>query len=161
EGGHSAARVVHAGGAATGAEVERALVDAARQTAARIWEDWFALDLIVAGGRCQGVTARDPEGGVAELRAAHTLLATGGAGRLYSVPPTPPQSSGDGVAMALRAGVPVADVEFVQFHPTALHGSAAGPRPLLSEALRGEGALLRDHHGRRFVDELQPRDVVA
>ena len=63
--------------------------------------------------------------------------------------------------MGLRAGVPVADVEFVQFHPTALHGSAAGPRPLLSEALRGEGALLRDQHGQRFVDELQPRDVVA
>jgi L-aspartate oxidase len=161
EGGHSAARVVHAGGAATGAEVERALVDAARQTAARIWEGWFALDLIVAGGRCQGVTARDPDGGLAELRAAHTLLATGGAGQLYSVTTNPPQSSGDGVAMALRAGIPVADVEFVQFHPTALHGSTAGPRPLLSEALRGEGALLRDHQGRRFVDELQPRDVVA
>ena len=161
EGGHSAARVVHAGGAATGAEVERTLVDAARQTAARIWEGWFALDLIIEGGRCRGVTALDPDGQIVELRAAHTLLATGGAGQLYAVTTNPPQSSGDGLAMALRAGVPVADVEFVQFHPTALHGSAAGPRPLLSEALRGEGALLRDHHGRRFVDELQPRDVVA
>ena len=96
-----------------------------------------------------------------ELRAAHTLLATGGAGQLFSVTTNPPQSTGDGVAMALRSGLPVADVEFVQFHPTALHGSTAGPRPLLSEALRGEGALLRDHRGRRFVDELQPRDVVA
>jgi L-aspartate oxidase len=161
EGGHSAARVVHAGGAATGAEVERTLVDAARQTAARIWEGWFALDLIVAGGRCRGVTAIDPGGQITELRAAHTLLATGGAGQLYAVTTNPPQSSGDGLAMGLRAGVPVADVEFVQFHPTALHGSASGPRPLLSEALRGEGALLRDQHGRRFVDELQPRDVVA
>jgi L-aspartate oxidase len=161
EGGHSAARVVHAGGAATGAEVERTLVDAARQTAGHIWEGWFALDLIVEGGRCRGVTALDPDGRVVELRAPHTLLATGGAGQLYSVTTNPPQSSGDGLAMALRAGVPVADVEFVQFHPTALHGSSADPRPLLSEALRGEGALLRDHRGRRFVDELQPRDVVA
>jgi L-aspartate oxidase len=161
EGGHSAARVVHAGGAATGAEVERTLVDAARQTAAQIWEGWFALDLIVEGGRCRGVTGRDQDGRVTELRAAHTLLATGGAGQLYSVTTNPPQSSGDGLAMALRAGVLVADVEFVQFHPTALHGSSAGPRPLLSEALRGEGAILRDHRGRRFVDELQPRDVVA
>ena len=107
------------------------------------------------------MTALDADGQVVELRAAHTLLATGGAGQLYSVTTNPPQSTGDGVAMALRAGVPVADVEFVQFHPTALHGSTAGPRPLLSEALRGEGALLRDHRGQRFVDELQPRDVVA
>jgi L-aspartate oxidase len=141
--------------------VERALVNAATQTAARIWEGWFALDLIVAGGRCRGVTALDTQGRMAELRAPHTLLATGGAGQLYAVTTNPPQSSGDGLAMALRAGVPAADVEFVQFHPTALHGSAAGPRPLLSEALRGEGALLRDRHGHRFVDELRSRDVVA
>jgi L-aspartate oxidase len=162
EGGHSAARVVHAGGAATGAEVERTLVDAARETATHLWEGWFALDLIVQGGRCRGVSARDGDGGVVQLRAAHTLLATGGSGQLYSVTTNPPQSSGDGLAMALRAGVPVADVEFVQFHPTALFGGPeAGPRPLLSEALRGDGALLRDGQGRRFVDELQPRDVVA
>jgi L-aspartate oxidase len=161
EGGHSVARVVHAGGAATGAEVERALVEAARETATRIWEGWFALDLIVESGRCCGVTVVDPQGTVVELRAAHTLLATGGAGQLYAVTTNPPQSTGDGQAMALRAGVAVADVEFVQFHPTALHGSTAGPRPLLSEALRGEGARLRDHRGRRFVDELRPRDVVA
>ena len=161
EGGHSTARVVHAGGAATGAEVERTLVEAARATAARIWEGWFALDLLVEDGRCRGLTALDPAGRTVELRAGHTLLATGGAGQLYSVTTNPAQSSGDGVAMALRAGVPVADVEFVQFHPTALHGSTAGPRPLLSEALRGDGALLRDHRGARFVDELQPRDVVA
>ncbi len=141
--------------------MERTLVEAARATAARIWEGWFARDLIIEDGRCRGVTALDPGGAVVELRAAHTLLATGGAGQLYSVTTNPPQSSGDGVAMALRAGVPVADIEFVQFHPTALHGSTAGPRPLLSEALRGEGALLRDRQGRRFVDELQPRDVVA
>ena len=161
EGGHSVARVVHAGGAATGAEVERTLVEAVRRTATRLWEGWFAIDLIVEAGRCRGVTALDPQGAVVELRAAHTLLATGGAGQLYSVTTNPPQSTGDGLAMALRAGVAAADVEFVQFHPTALHGSTAGPRPLFSEALRGEGAVLRDAGGHRFVDELQPRDVVA
>jgi L-aspartate oxidase len=162
EGGHSMARVVHAGGAATGAEVERALVEAARATAARIWEGWFAADLLVKGGRCRGAKAIDPSGQTVMLRARHTLLAAGGSGQLYSVTTNPAQSTGDGLAMALRAGVPVADVEFVQFHPTALHGPAGvGPRPLLSEALRGEGALLRDSAGHRFVDELQPRDVVA
>lgn len=162
EGGHSTARVVHAGGAATGAEVERTLVEAARTSAAHIWEGWFARDLVVEGGRCRGITAVGPAGQVVELRARHTLLAAGGSGQLYAVTTNPAQSTGDGVAMALRAGVPVADVEFVQFHPTALHGPAGrGPRPLLSEALRGEGALLRDAAGRRFVDELQPRDVVA
>jgi L-aspartate oxidase len=161
EGGHSHARVVHAGGAATGAEVERALVEAARETAARIWEHWFALDLIVEGSRCCGVVAVGPDGNPVELRATHTLLATGGSGQLFSVTTNPPQSTGDGLAMALRSGVAVADVEFVQFHPTALHGPTTGPRPLLSEALRGDGALLRDLEGKRFVDEMQPRDVVA
>jgi L-aspartate oxidase len=161
EGGHSRARVVHAGGAATGAEVERTLVEAARQTATRIWEGWFARDLIIEGGRCRGLTAVSDDHRVVELRATHTLLASGGSGQLYSVTTNPMQSTGDGLAMALRAGVAVADVEFVQFHPTALHGATSGPRPLLSEALRGDGALLRDHRGKRFVDEMQPRDVVA
>jgi L-aspartate oxidase len=96
-----------------------------------------------------------------ELRASNVLLATGGGGQLYSVTTNPIQSTADGLAMVMRAGVPVADVEFVQFHPTALHGPTSGPRPLMSEALRGEGAVLRDNTGRRFVDELQPRDVVA
>jgi L-aspartate oxidase len=88
------------------------------------------------------------------------VLATGGAGLLFAVTTNPPESTGDGVAMALRAGVPTADVEFVQFHPTALHHPAM-PRPLLSEALRGHGAILRDAAGQRFVDELAPRDVVS
>jgi L-aspartate oxidase len=160
EGGHSRARVVHAGGAATGAEVERALVAAVRQTAAAVYERWFALDLLVAGGRCVGVRALDPEGAPVELRARHVLLATGGAGQLFAVTTNPHEATGDGVAMALRAGAAVADVEFVQFHPTALHHPAM-PRPLLSEALRGHGALLRDTLGRRFVDELLPRDRVS
>jgi len=160
EGGHSHARVVHAGGAATGAEIERALVDAVRLTAAAVMEHWFALDLIVEGGRCRGVVAVDPSGATQEVRAAHTLVASGGAGQLFSVTTNPEQSTGDGLAMAVRAGVPVADVEFMQFHPTALHHPQM-PRPLLSEALRGHGALLRDANGDRFVDELASRDVVA
>ena len=160
EGGHSMARVVHAGGAATGAEVERALVEATRESATVVLEQWFALDLLVEGGRCRGVRAVSSTGRMAEVRATHTVLATGGAGQLFAVTTNPPEATADGLAMALRAGVPVADVEFMQFHPTALHHPAI-PRPLLSEALRGHGALLRDAEGERFVDELAPRDVVS
>lgn len=171
EGGHSAPRVVHAGGAATGAEVERALVDATYRSASAVLEGWFALELLVEDGRCVGVLALPPGAGrgagtgagadaTVEVRATHVVLATGGAGQLFAVTTNPAESTGDGVAMALRAGVPVADVEFVQFHPTALHHPAM-PRPLLSEALRGHGALLRDRDGERFVDELASRDVVS
>jgi len=160
EGGHSIARVVHAGGAATGAEIERALVEAVKATAASVMEGWFAVDLLVSDGECRGVVATDPAGVRHEVRATHTLLATGGAGQLYSVTTNPFEATGDGVAMALRAGVAVTDLEFVQFHPTALHHPSV-PRPLLSEALRGHGALLRDTNGERFVAELAPRDVVA
>jgi L-aspartate oxidase len=160
EGGHSMARVVHAGGAATGAEVERALVDATRASATAVMEEWFAIDLLVEAGRCRGVRALDADGTPVEVRAEHTVLATGGAGQLFAVTTNPAEATADGLAMALRAGVPVADVEFMQFHPTALHHPAM-PRPLLSEALRGHGAILRDAAGERFVDELAPRDVVS
>ncbi len=156
EGGHSHPRVVHAGGAATGAEIERALVEAVRSTAAVLRESCFLHALVVEGGRCRGVIV---EGDV-EIRARHVLLATGGAGQLFAVTTNPPESTGDGLAVAMEAGVPVADLEFMQFHPTALHHPAM-PRPLLSEALRGHGAVVRDIHGRRFVDELLPRDQVA
>src|SRR5688572_13990626 len=118
EGGHSFARVIHAGGAATGAEIERALVEAARRTAASLHEHCLALDLLVEGGRCRGVRALTETGEVAEVRADNVLLATGGAGQLFSVTTNPSEATGDGVAMALRAGVAVADIEFVQFHPT-------------------------------------------
>jgi L-aspartate oxidase len=158
EGGHSVARVVHAG-AATGAEVERALVHAVRRTAALVHEHAFALQLLVEDGRCVGVLSAGPDG-IEEVRARNVLLATGGAGQLFEVTTNPKEATGDGVAMALRAGVAVADLEFFQFHPTAL-ALPAMPRPLLSEALRGHGALLRDEHGDRFVDELLPRDVVS
>lgn len=158
EGGHSVARVVHAG-SATGAEVERALVAAVRLTAAAVLEHTFAHDLIVEDGRCVGVLAHGPDGPT-EVRTRHLLLATGGAGQLFEVTTNPREATGDGVAMALRAGVAIADLEFFQFHPTAL-ALPSMPRPLLSEALRGHGALLRDRDGERFVDELLPRDVVS
>ncbi len=160
EGGHSLARVVHAGGAATGAEVERALVAAVHRSAAALFERWFAFELLVAHGRCTGVRALTPQGTVADVAARHVLLATGGAGQLFAVTTNPPEVTADGIAMGLRAGVAVADVEFMQFHPTALH-TPRMPRTLLTEALRGHGALIRDLDGERFVDELQPRDVVS
>ena len=160
EGGHTHARVVHAGGAATGAEIERALVEAVRETAAAVWEGSFALDFVMEGERCRGVTAMGPDQTIETVRATHCVLATGGAGQLYAVTTNPRQATGDAIAMALRAGAAVADVEFFQFHPTALHHPAM-PRPLLSEALRGHGAVLRDTAGERFVDELLPRDRVS
>ncbi len=160
EGGHSLPRVVHAGGLATGAEIERALVAAVRATAAAVFERWFALDLLVDGDGCAGIRALDDEGTLRSVRAHHVLLATGGAGQLFSVTTNPLEATGDGIAMALRSGVVVADLEFIQFHPTALHHPLM-PRPLLSEALRGHGALLRDADGERFVDELLPRDEVS
>lgn len=160
EGGHSVARVVHAGGVATGAEIERALVEATRAGGLILHENTFATDLLIEGGRCVGVTVFGPGGDLLELRARHVLLATGGAGQLYSVTTNPSVATGDGVAMALRAGVATADLEFFQFHPTALHRQTM-PRPLLSEALRGDGAKLRDANGERFIDELLPRDIVS
>jgi len=160
EGGHTLPRIVHAGGAATGAEIERTLVDAVRAEVATVHESSFALDLIVEGGRCRGVLAADLTGRRTEVRAANVLVATGGYGQLFAVTTNPREATGDGVAMAIRSGVAVADVEFEQFHPTALHHPAM-PRPLLSEALRGHGALLRDSRGERFVDEMLSRDKVS
>lgn len=160
EGGHSLPRIVHAGGAATGAEIERTLVDAVRDAVQVVYEGTFALELIVESGRCRGVVAANQAGEHIEVRAANVLLATGGYGQLFAVTTNPSQATGDGVAMALRAGVAVADIEFEQFHPTALHHPAM-PRPLLSEALRGHGALLRDANGEQFVDELLSRDKVS
>ncbi len=160
EGGHSLPRVVHAGGVATGAEIERALIEAVRRTATVIRERSFALDLVIENGRCAGVIALDESGERFEVPADNVLLAAGGAGQLFAVTTNPLVATGDGVAMAMRANAVVADVEFVQFHPTALHMPSM-PRPLLSEALRGHGALLRDTTGERFVDELLPRDEVS
>ncbi len=167
EGGHSLARIVHAGGDATGAEIERALVASVRALdAIEVRERCFTADLIVEQGRCVGVVALGPDGVAFEVRARHTVLATGGAGQMFAVTTNPALSTGDGIAMAMRAGAAVSDLEFVQFHPTALHHPVM-PRPLLSEALRGEGAVLRDEHGVAFMvdvhplGDLAPRDIVS
>ncbi len=166
EGGHSLPRILHAGGDATGAEIERALVAAVQATATYIQERWFVRELVIEHGRAVGVRVLDPDGEIHELRARNIILATGGAGQCYAVTTNPSISTGDGIAIALRAGVAVADLEFMQFHPTALHSSSM-PRPLLSEALRGEGAILRDENGVAFMaaehplGDLAPRDVVA
>ncbi len=160
EGGHSLPRILHAKGDATGAEIERALVVAVHDTAASLVEHAFADSLFVENGRCVGVRYQNAAGDLHEMEAAHVLLAAGGAGQLYSVTTNPVEATGDGISMALAAGAALGDIEFVQFHPTALHHPSM-PRPLLSEALRGHGAVLRDSNGNRFVDELQPRDVVS
>src|SRR3954463_10380721 len=167
EGGHSLARVVHAGGDATGAEIERALVEAVNiSDAIEVREGWFAIELLVERGRCEGVLALRPDEQVEFVRATDVVLATGGAGQCFAVTTNPTLSTGDGIALALKAGVACADLEFVQFHPTALH-TPLMPRPLLSEALRGEGAVLRDNDGVAFMAgihplaDLAPRDVVA
>ena len=159
EGGHSVARVVHAGGMATGAEVTRALTTALATSGVTVLERVFVTDLVVERGRCCGVSCLD--GGLrrVQLDADAVVLATGGAGVLFDVTTNPAETTGDGIAIALRAGAPVADLEFVQFHPTALCVDRE-PRPLLSEGLRGYGALLVDQQGERFVDELASRDVV-
>jgi L-aspartate oxidase len=166
EGGHSLARVVHAGGDATGAEIERALVAAVARADIEVREGWFAIELLEDRERAAGVLALAPDGTVQKVRALDTVLATGGAGQCFAVTTNPPLSTGDGIALALKAGVACADLEFVQFHPTALHHPSM-PRPLLSEALRGEGAVLRDTDGTPFMAavhplaDLAPRDVVS
>jgi L-aspartate oxidase len=168
EGGHSLARVVHAGGDATGHEVERALVAATvGHPGVTVHEGWLALSLYVEGGRIAGVVGAPADSATPiVMKAQHVVLACGGAGQLYSVTTNPALSTGDGVAMALAAGAAVADLEFMQFHPTALHHPVM-PRPLLSEALRGEGAVLRDDQGVTFMAaehplaDLAPRDVVS
>ena len=176
EGGHHANRIVHAGGDATGAEVQRALHKAVRRDPwIRLVEHALVLDLLRdATGRACGVTlhvlGEGAEDGVGAVLARAVVLATGGMGQIFAATTNPVVSTGDGVALALRAGATVTDIEFVQFHPTALYlGANAGldQQPLVSEALRGEGAHLVDEDGKRFMvgqhelAELAPRDVVA
>jgi len=167
EAGHDTRRVLHADGDATGAEIARALVARARAAGhIQIIEHAFATDLVVDGGRLVGLTARiGPEEQVL-LTAPAVVMATGGVGRLYANTTNPPPVTGDGLAMAAKAGVRLSDIEFVQFHPTAL-ATGRDPMSLLTEALRGEGAVLLDDRGHRFMlgvhedAELAPRDIVA
>jgi len=164
EAAHSSARVLHAGGDATGAAIEAALVAAVRESAARILEYSFVKDLVVRDGRVIGVDVLDPAGLPERLEADAVILASGGAGQLYLHTTNPTVTTGDGVAAAFRAGAQLSDVEFYQFHPTSL---AVPGNFLVSEAVRGEGAVLLDADGRRFMfdvhpdGELAPRDVVA
>ena len=153
EGGHSRARVFHSGGAATGKEVARVLAQRVQEhPRIEVSEGERVLGLWSSAGRCAGVLTDRRA-----LPASATMLATGGYAALWKRTTNPRGSLGEGIALAYRAGAAVADLEFVQFHPTALAGSSV----LLSEALRGAGALLLDEQGERFTDELAPRDVVA
>jgi L-aspartate oxidase len=161
EGAHSRNRVLHALGDATGWEMVRALLDKAHRTEAIAVRSFAcSTDLLVREGRVAGCRFLDEAGGETTVFARATLLATGGAGRVFAETTNPPVATGDGVAMALRAGAALLDMEFVQFHPTALALPGA-PRFLISEAVRGEGAYLRNAAGERFTDELAARDQVA
>ncbi|MFI0715538.1 L-aspartate oxidase [Streptomyces inhibens] len=174
EGGHHRRRIAHAGGDATGAEISRALVEAVRAAGLRTIENALVLDLLTdADGRTSGVTlhvmGEGQHDGVGAVHAPAVVLATGGMGQVFSATTNPAVSTGDGVALALRAGAEVSDLEFVQFHPTVLYlgPEAEGQQPLISEAVRGEGAHLVDADGTRFMvgmhelAELAPRDIVA
>ncbi|MEY9874053.1 L-aspartate oxidase [Streptacidiphilus sp. MAP12-33] len=178
EGGHHRRRIAHAGGDATGAEISRALVSAVRDVrddeGVELIEHALVLDLLTdAEGRTAGLTlhvmGEGQRDGVGAVHARAVVLATGGLGQVFSATTNPPVSTGDGVALALRAGAEVADLEFVQFHPTVLWlgPDVEGQQPLISEAVRGEGAYLVDADGVRFMvgqhelAELAPRDIVA
>jgi L-aspartate oxidase len=160
EAAHSRSRVLHALGDATGWEMLRALLERSRTTPGlTVRGTACCTDLLVEGGRVIG--CRFVSGGASfEVLARATLIATGGAGQVFAETTNPEVATGDGIAMALRAGARLADLEFVQFHPTAL-AVPGSPRFLVSEAVRGEGAYLRNGKGDRFVDELRPRDQVA
>ncbi|MEV4556736.1 L-aspartate oxidase [Kitasatospora sp. NPDC049285] len=175
EGGHHRRRIAHAGGDATGAEIERALVAAVEaDPGLELIEHALVLDLLTdAGGHAAGVTlhvmGEGQRDGVGAILARAVVLATGGMGQVFAATTNPAVSTGDGVALALRAGAEITDLEFVQFHPTVLFlgADAQGQQPLVSEAVRGEGAHLVDADGVRFMvgqhelAELAPRDIVA
>ena len=165
EGGHSRRRIMHAGGDATGAEVQRALDHAAATLDVR--RNHVALQVLRDEAAVTGVLVRNPDG-LGLIHAPSVIVATGGLGHLYSATTNPDGSTGDGIALALWAGVGVSDLEFVQFHPTMLFDPlGSGRRPLITEALRGEGAVLRDARGDSVtagvhpMGDLAPRDVVA
>ncbi len=167
EGGHSHRRIVHALGDSTGHEVMRAII-AKAQAAPNIalWDDTFTIDLLTDDGECVGAVAWRPGISKELIWAKQVILASGGVGMVYRETTNPPVATGDGMAAAFRAGAELRDLEFMQFHPTVLY-VAGSARYLISEAVRGEGAYLRDLHGDRFMlkedprHELAPRDIVA
>lgn len=169
EGGHSNNRIIHAGGDATGEEIERSLVKATSNVGLdnlNIFDYRMVTGLLIDNDICVGVESVDANGTHFQIECDDVVLATGGAGQLFRVTTNPILSTGDGLAVALNAGVMCTDLEFMQFHPTALHVNDM-PRPLISEALRGEGAVLRDDQGNAFMrtvhelGDLAPRDIVS
>ncbi len=167
EGGHSHRRIVHALGDATGKEVMRAMIERVRRSSQiQCWPETFSIDLLTSEGRCRGALVWNRHHGKTFIWAKQTVLATGGAGCLYRETTNPDIATGDGHAIAARAGADLRDMEFMQFHPTVLY-IAGSSRHLISEAVRGEGAYLRDSRGHRFMQdyderlELAPRDVVS
>ena len=167
EGGHGRNRVAHALGDATGKKIMRAVINRVVQAPhINTWENTFTLDLLTHEGVCRGAIVWNPRHGKTLVWAKQTILCTGGAGQLYRETTNPDVATGDGVALAYRAGAELRDVEFMQFHPTVLY-IAGSSRHLITEAMRGEGAYLVDRHGRRFMNdyddraELAPRDVVS
>jgi len=166
EGGHSRRRIVHAGGDATGAEISRSLFTAVESRNISILNEAFLVDLLLdPQGQAAGAVVLI-DGKICLVRFSFAVLASGGAGQMFSATTSPASCTGDGMAVAFRAGAELADMEFVQFHPTVLV-SDRDPRPLISEALRGEGAVLRDGQGNLVMEgvhpqgDLAPRDVVS
>ncbi len=167
EGGHHRARILHADGDATGLAIVRALSEHVLQRPnVEVFEGTFALDLLTLDGVCHGALVWNSAHGLMMVRAKQTVLATGGCGRTYRETTNPSVATGDGVAMAFRAGASLQDMEFVQFHPTTLYIAGAS-RALISEAVRGEGGVLRNRDGERFMPDyhpdgdLAPRDIVS
>lgn len=168
EGGHSYPRVAHAHGDETGRAIAEALIKRARNNSnIKILENFYTIDLLTDDhNKCFGIIGHERQRGPQIIWAANTILATGGAGRLYRETTNPETATGDGIAMAYRAGAVLRDLEFVQFHPTTLYIAGAA-RALITETLRGEGAVLLDSKGRRFMKdyheaaELAPRDIVS
>ncbi|MFO0801531.1 MAG: L-aspartate oxidase [Gemmataceae bacterium] len=167
EGGHSHRRIVHALGDSTGFEVMRGIIDRARNAPnITVHDETFTIDLLTHEGQCVGAIVWHPTFGKLLLWAKQVILASGGCGMVYRETTNPPVATGDGMAAAYRAGAELRDMEFMQFHPTVLY-VAGSARYLISEAVRGEGAYLRDVNGERFMlnedprHELAPRDIVA
>jgi L-aspartate oxidase len=168
EGGHSRPRIAHAHGDETGRIIAEALIRKVRENSRiRVLEGFYTVDLLTNDeNNCLGAVGADVHGQQTIIWAANTILATGGAGQLYRETTNPDIATGDGIAMAYRAGAVLQDLEFMQFHPTTLYIAGAS-RSLITEALRGEGAVLVDGKGRRFMDEydpaaeLAPRDIVS
>jgi len=168
EGGHSYPRILHAGGDATGEELEKKLVSHSKSLKQiDFFSEYFVLDILVHDSKCIGILGMNINTGDLEIHpASNIIIASGGIGQIYELSTNPPISTGDGIAMAYRAGAAVMDIEFIQFHPTVFK-TKDSELFLISEALRGEGAYLRDCHGNRFMvgkhpkAELAPRDIVV